>query len=91
MLPVGKRPLCGYRYVVRSFCPGQLGRCYRLEMMDRELALWPVDHADRPFEQGQRQSFGHLSPYRPTPVREAAGKTGAVENFRSIVRPRRAA
>ena len=63
----------------------------RLEIMARELALRPLDHADRPFEQGLRQGFGQLSPYRPTPVREAAGKTGAAENLESLVRPRRAA
>ena len=62
----------------------------RLEMMAPELALWPVDHADRPFEQGQRQSFGQLSSYRPTPVREAAGKTGMAESLDPFVRPRRA-
>ena len=62
----------------------------RLEMMARELALWPVDHADRPFEQGQRQSFGQLSPYSQTAVREAAGKTGAAESLDSFVRARRA-
>ena len=91
MLPVGKRQLCGHRYVARSFCPGQSGSCDRLEMMARELALWPVDHSDRPFEQRQRQSFGQLSPYSLTPVREAAGKTGAAESLDSFVRPRRAA
>ena len=63
----------------------------RLEMMARELALWPVDQADRPFEQGQRQSFGQLSPYSQTAVREAAGKTGAAECLDSFVRPRRSA
>ena len=51
----------------------------RLEMLARERALWPLDHSDRPIEQGQRQSFGQLSPYSPTPVREAASKTGAAE------------
>ena len=63
----------------------------RLEMMAHELALWPVDHSDRPFEQRQRQSFGQLSPYSLTPVREAAGKTGAAESLDSFVCPRRAA
>ena len=62
----------------------------RLEMMAREVALWPVDHSDCPFEQGQRQSFGQLSPYSPTSVREVAGKTGAAESLDSFVRPRRA-
>ena len=62
----------------------------RLEMLACERALWPLDHSDRPFEQGQRLSFGQLSPYSPTPVREAAGKTAAAERLDSFVRPRRA-